>query len=145
MSSEPDALTHETALALLVLVPALGRIADDATRAEGTISPVQARYLAVLLERPLRGVEVAERLRATRAAVAEVVHRLEEAGLVRTVPDPSDGRARLVEVTAEGRAAIERFGEVTAGAVGRLVGRLPKRSQRALRDAARALTPILPT
>ena len=140
---QPDALVQETALALLVLIPSLGRIADDAARAEGTISPVQARYLDVLLGGPIRGVELAARLRATRAAVAEVVRRLETAKLVRTVPNPSDGRARLIEVTPAGAAAIERFGEVTSAAVARAVRRLPQRSLRALRDAAAALAPLL--
>jgi len=143
MARKPDALVQETALSLLVLIPSLGRIADDAARAEGTISPVQARYLAVLLGGPLRGVELADRLRATRAAVAEVVRRLESAGLVATVPDPSDGPARLIEGTGDGEAAIERFGEVTSAAVAGVVRRLPRTSLKALRDAADALAPLL--
>jgi DNA-binding MarR family transcriptional regulator len=140
--SEP--LAEQTALALLTLLPALGRIAEDATRAAaGAVSTVQASYLAELLGRPLRGVQLAERLRTTRASVAEVLQRLEAAGLVRSISDPSDGRARLTEATPAGRAALERFGRVTTEAVAEVVGQLPSQKLRALRDAARALAPLL--
>jgi len=145
VSSPTDALAQETALALLTLVPQLGRVAEDAARADGTISTVQAHYIHALLGGPLRGVEVAERLRTTRASVAEVLQRLEAAGLVKSVPDPSDGRARLVELTRKGTASIEHFGQVTTEAVARLVRQLPNKSLRAVRDAARALAPLLST
>lgn len=141
----PEALASETALALLVLVPSLGRIAEDAASAAGTISTVQASYLHLLLERPRRGVQLAELLQTSRASVAEVLGRLEGAGLVRSAPDRTDGRARLVELTPAGLAALERFGRVTTEAVARQVRRLPAGSARALRDAARALGAVLTT
>ncbi len=143
MASDPDPLSQETALALLVLLPALGRVAEDATRAEGAISTTQARFVHALLPGPLRGVEIADRLRTTRAAVAELAQRLEGAGLVRSRPDPADGRARLVEITPEGRAAIEHFGRVTTRAIGRVLDPLPSPTRVALRDALGLLEPLV--
>jgi DNA-binding MarR family transcriptional regulator len=143
MKAPSDTLAKDASLALLTLVPSLGRIAEDATRADGAISTVQASYLALLLGGPLRGVQMAERLRTTRASVAEVLQRMEAAGLVRSVADPSDGRARLVEATPDGQAAIEHFGQVTTEAVARVVRQLPRKTLRAIRDAARALAPLL--
>lgn len=144
-SSPPDELASQTALALLVLVPSLGQLAEDAASAAGAISTVQATHLHQLLGGPLRAARLAERLRTSRASVAEVLARLEAARLVRSAPDPDDGRARLVEVTPAGREAIEHFGRVTIEAVAHHVRRLPAASARALGEAARALFTVLTT
>lgn len=47
-------------------------------------------------------------LMRTSGAMTNRLHRLEEAGLVRRVPDPADGRALLVELTPDGRAVVDR-------------------------------------
>lgn len=143
MSRTDDDLTREAALALLLVMPALGRLAEDATREAGCISTIQAQFVHALLGGPLRGVELARRLRTTRAAVAELAARLQAQGLLRSVADATDGRARLLEVTPEGRAAIERFGVVTTQSLARVVARLPVRRQAALRDSACALQHLL--
>jgi DNA-binding MarR family transcriptional regulator len=144
MEGDPTGdLAREAALGLLVLVPSLGRIAEDAARAEAAISTAQASHLATLLGGPLRGVEIAERNRTSRASVAEVVQRLEAARLVRSVPDPRDGRARLVELTPAGHGALVRFGEVTSSALARVLAALPPETLRAIRDGASAVAAAL--
>lgn len=136
-------LAAETALALLRLLPALGRRADDAARAAASPSATQASQLALLLDGPLRGVELAARLRASRASVTEAVQRLEAAGFVVTEPDPQDRRARRVGITPAGRAALEAFGQATTAAVAAAVQKLPPEQQRAMRDGANALRLLL--
>jgi DNA-binding MarR family transcriptional regulator len=54
----------------------------------------------------LRGL--AERLAADPPYVTLMVDDLEERGLVRRMPHPEDRRAKLVELTAAGRAAAAR-------------------------------------
>ncbi len=44
----------------------------------------------------------------TSGAVTNQLHRLEAAGLIRRVPDPSDGRSTLVELTQRGHSLVRR-------------------------------------
>jgi DNA-binding MarR family transcriptional regulator len=62
----------------------------------GTITPEGDR-LTVL----------ADRANLTKQAVGEVVSELEKAGYVERVPDPSDGRAKIIRLTKRGEAAWE--------------------------------------
>lgn len=62
----------------------------------GTITPEGARL-----------TELAERANLTKQAVGEVVSELERAGYVERVPDPSDGRAKIIRLTKRGTAAWE--------------------------------------
>src|SRR4051794_21039785 len=48
---------------------------------------------------------LAERAQLTKQAVGEVVSELEERGYVERVPDPDDGRAKIIRLTARGEAA----------------------------------------
>jgi DNA-binding MarR family transcriptional regulator len=49
---------------------------------------------------------LAVRAGMSHQAMGELVGELEERGLVERVPDPSDGRARLVRLTDEGREVV---------------------------------------
>jgi len=64
-----------------------------------------ALYAHIALEGTRPSV-LAERLSITPQAVAQLVRELETMGLVERVPDPRDGRARLVRFTAKGRQDI---------------------------------------
>lgn len=64
----------------------------------------QFLILAVLNEVGSAAVNaLAERLDVERTAMGKMVGFLERDGFVRIRPDPTDGRSRLVELTAEGR------------------------------------------
>jgi DNA-binding MarR family transcriptional regulator len=60
----------------------------------GTIDPQGSRL-----------TDLAERARMTKQSVGEVTSDLEERGYVERVPDPSDGRAKIIRLTEKGRAA----------------------------------------
>ena len=86
-----------------------------------------ARYEAlVLLTFSRRGSlplgVMGERLQVHPASVTNAIDRLEAAGLVRRRVHPQDRRARLAEITEEGRAraaqATEALGEIRFGAQG---------------------------
>ena len=68
------------------------------------------RVLAVrrLAVEPQTQRELAERLSADPPYVTLMVDDLEKRGLVRRKPHPTDRRAKLVELTASGRAAAAR-------------------------------------
>jgi DNA-binding MarR family transcriptional regulator len=51
---------------------------------------------------------LAERAQIAKQTATALVDRLERAGYVERVPDPTDGRARLVRLTARAEAAIPR-------------------------------------
>jgi DNA-binding MarR family transcriptional regulator len=61
---------------------------------------------------------LAERAQMTKQSMGELVAHLEAHGYVERVPDPSDGRAKLVRPTASGREtyplAVEAIAEVEA-------------------------------
>jgi DNA-binding MarR family transcriptional regulator len=63
-----------------------------------------------------RLTELAERSGLTKQAVGEVVADLEELGYVERAPDPDDGRAKLIKLTAHGgearQIAVSIFAEI---------------------------------
>jgi DNA-binding MarR family transcriptional regulator len=66
-----------------------------------------------------RPTELARRAGVTPQAMAEFVSYLEERGYLQRVPDPADGRGRIVKLTPRGRkaaeAAFQAFAEIEAG------------------------------
>jgi DNA-binding MarR family transcriptional regulator len=60
---------------------------------------------------PVRAADVVERTGLDKSTVSRQVARLEELDLIERVPDPSDGRARLVQLTKVG---TERLAKVRA-------------------------------
>ena len=52
-----------------------------------------------------RLTDLAERARMTKQSVGEVASDLEQRGYVERVPDPSDGRAKIIRLTERGHEA----------------------------------------
>jgi DNA-binding MarR family transcriptional regulator len=79
-----------------------------ATEAGADLTPTQSSVLGALERRgPSRLSELAAVEAVNPTMLSRVVRRLEEAGLARRLPDPGDGRASLLEVTALGRRLCE--------------------------------------
>lgn len=81
---------------------------------------------------PMRLSDLTASERVTQPAMTQLVTRLERDGLAVRSPDPSDGRAVLVQVTPAGAKVVEsrrteRIGRLTA-----LVGRLDPDHRQAL-------------
>lgn len=99
-------------------------------RIDAVLRPLEltfARYEALVLLRFSRRGSLplglmGERLQVHPASVTNAVDRLEAAGLVRRRPHPEDRRARLAEITDEGRRRVETatcaLGEIRFGAAG---------------------------
>lgn len=72
------------------------------------LSPIQVRILGLVAAVAARPSELAGRLGVTRATVTDAVRALESKGLVSVALDPRDGRGRLLQITADGRAVAGR-------------------------------------
>src|SRR4051812_17267272 len=70
------------------------------------ITRAQARLLAGIDLDGTRLVTLADRARIPKQTALALVNGIEAAGYVERVPDPSDGRARLIRLTARGRGAL---------------------------------------
>jgi DNA-binding MarR family transcriptional regulator len=72
------------------------------------LSFARVRALRRLAVQPLTLRELAERLTADPPYATLIVDDLEQRGLVQRTPHPRDRRAKLVQLTAAGRAAAAR-------------------------------------
>lgn len=59
----------------------------------------------------VRGGDLAERFGLDKSTVSRQIAQMEALGLLQRVPDPHDGRARLVRITEVGRARVRRLRE----------------------------------
>lgn len=84
--------------------------------------------------------ELARRAGVTPQAMAEFIRYLEERGYVERLPDPDDGRARIVKLTPRGRdasrAAREAFAALEAAWETKLGPRRVNQLRQALDDLA---------
>ena len=99
---------QELGILLFVANRALEQRAYDAVVAAGTtdVTPAQARVAARIGPDGTRVSSLAEQARVTKQTAAFLVEQLEKAGYVERVPDPTDGRARLVRLTARAQPMV---------------------------------------
>lgn len=112
----------------------------DITRAQG-------RLLAGIDLDGTRLVVLADRARIPKQTALALVNGLEAAGYVERVPDPSDGRARLIRLTARGHGvlpvAIAEEARIEADWQAILGVRRMRAFRRALRELAVSADPHL--
>ncbi|MCS0638336.1 MarR family transcriptional regulator [Streptomyces sp. LP05-1] len=95
-----------------------GRLIERATEAAGLTLDRPAMGVLVTLhmaDRPLRVGEIAERMQVVGPHATRQVQALERRELVRRVGDPHDRRASLIELTAEGAGAADRYAASLVG------------------------------
>jgi DNA-binding MarR family transcriptional regulator len=106
-------MQHLRALGPLVLdhrfrrmMEALLRTAEEVYDARGLRFRPRwtSTYLLVQQEGSISVTEIAERISLTHPAVITILEEMEAARVVRSAPDRSDGRRRLVSLTAHGRS-----------------------------------------
>jgi DNA-binding MarR family transcriptional regulator len=76
--------------------------------AEHDLSLTQIRVLAILRDRRVKMSELAGYLGLDKSTITGLVDRAEKRGLLQRAPNPVDGRAVDVLLTAEGRELAER-------------------------------------
>jgi DNA-binding MarR family transcriptional regulator len=79
------------------------------------LRPSHFRLLDYTPAEGIRLTELSRRANVTKQALGEFVTALEGAGLLQVTPDPTDGRARLVALTAQGRRVRHRIHQTVAG------------------------------
>lgn len=80
----------------------------------------------------MRASELAVRFGLDKSTVSRQLGHLEEMGLVERVPDPVDGRARLIRLTDEGRERVHRVREQRRQHVRNALSAWPTQDVRAL-------------
>jgi DNA-binding MarR family transcriptional regulator len=108
---------------------------DDVARSDGYV-------FRALDDAPLTTSALAERLGITKQGAGQIVADMTRRGYLASRPDPSDGRARLLELSDRGRVALEAAHDFHR----RYEERLARRHGRAHVDDLRAmLTAMAPT
>ena len=82
----------------------------------GNLTLAQFSALQQLCLGSTRLTELGIRLGLTKQAVGQIVDTLEQKGLVRRTPDPTDGRAKIIGYTKQGFALIDRLIDATLAA-----------------------------
>jgi DNA-binding MarR family transcriptional regulator len=78
-----------------------------AERGYSDIRPAHSAVFRHILPDGSRATDMAERAHMTKQSMAYLVEYLAERGYVTFVPDPADGRAKLVRLTDRGQAVLE--------------------------------------
>ena len=99
------------------------------------VTVAQARLAQRIAEDGTRLTELADRAGVTKQTASLLVAALEREGLVERVPDPEDGRARLITLSARGREAAQRAMEVVIGVEGEWTAHLGPELTERLREA----------
>lgn len=95
----------------------LRRTFDERVRNLG-LTAVQARLLLLLFKFPDNNQAFfAERTEVEPITLTRLVDRMEEAGWVERVPDPTDRRARLLHLTDKSREIVEPLRVIVSGMV----------------------------
>ena len=72
-------------------------------RGRPDIKPAHNFLFAILGDEGDRAANLANRAGITRQSMGEVIRDMVDIGILEMVPDPNDGRAKIVRYTAEGR------------------------------------------
>jgi DNA-binding MarR family transcriptional regulator len=111
---------------------------EFSARGFGEVRPAYGSVLLPLFEEDgLRMGALAARARLSKQTMTTLIRLMEEAGLVTREPDPHDGRATLVRLTARSREFAPVAGRVVAELEERIARRLTADTYRALRAGLR--------
>jgi DNA-binding MarR family transcriptional regulator len=106
------------------------------------ITLAQARVAARVGPHGTRLTDLAEQAQVTKQTATALVDRLEAAGYVERVPDPTDGRARLVRLTEKAAALLPIARAEEAQIEREWEAHLGPRRMRALRESLTLLREI---
>jgi DNA-binding MarR family transcriptional regulator len=106
------------------------------------VTEAQARIAQRIAENGSRLTDLAEQAQVTKQTASLLVAALAREGLVEQVPDPADGRARLIRFTEKGQTASNRAREVVIGVEQEWMNHLGPELGPCLRDALTKLRDI---
>ncbi|MHB9857387.1 MarR family winged helix-turn-helix transcriptional regulator [Streptomyces sp. YIM S03343] len=134
---QDEAIADATALIQLS-----GLIRDTFTRVAERyeLTPVQARMLCVLTERPRGMVELARLFGVGKANMTGLVDRAAQRHLVERSPAPGDRRAIQVVLTEDGRRSALAFRQTVTDELARLLAPLTPQGRADFRTAVGTIT-----
>jgi DNA-binding MarR family transcriptional regulator len=129
--------------AVLRLMMALGRRFRQ--RQEGDlVDPAQGGLLYTLKCRgAMRLGDIAEAMRLDASTVSRHVQQLSDKGFLQREPDPEDARARIIDISPEGRAALKSSFDQRRAFVAEALGDWSDRDRDQLRTLLSRLTTAL--
>lgn len=133
--------------AVFRLARLLNDIAIERTRARAGASALRTAHTALLPHIDLEGTRLttlAARVGITKQAIGQLLDDLEAEGVVERVPDPDDGRAKLVRFSRKGRAALLEGLALLRELEAELAGRLGRQRWRAFRETIFDLLALAP-
>jgi DNA-binding MarR family transcriptional regulator len=117
---------------LRAVIGRLARELNDTSTGEG-LTPTQYSVLGLVRGRgPLGLAELTELEGLNPTMLSRIIRVLDESGLIRRLPDPSDLRAARVEITPDGETVHERIRERRTRVLSDCLGRLPPETAEAL-------------
>jgi DNA-binding MarR family transcriptional regulator len=99
----------DPSLGVLLFIPYRemeARIVQRVQDAGHSVTIAQARLVARLDPGGSRPSRLAEAAGVTKQTAGYLIDQVEQAGLVERVPDPCDGRARLIRITTAGEEVV---------------------------------------
>jgi DNA-binding MarR family transcriptional regulator len=106
--SEPQELLSASALGVFRLNGQFLEVAEGLARPVG-LTAAWWQVLGAVLCEPMPVAGIARAMGMTRQGVQRIADLLVEKGMAEYRPNPAHRRAKLVQVTAEGRATLERI------------------------------------
>ena len=100
-----------------VLVRLLRRFRDDLASGDHDYDDIREPHYQIFGNVRMGGIrltELATRAQLSLAATSELVNDLESLGYLTRRPDPADGRAKLIDLTARGRNVLAEAGDRVA-------------------------------
>jgi DNA-binding MarR family transcriptional regulator len=125
-----------------------GAISDElyghlGERGYGDLRPAHGCVFGYLKGGGDRLTALAERSGLTKQAVGEAVADLERLGYVERVPDPADGRAKIIRLTERGREALAEAAEIFAGIEARFAAEVGEERFEEFRETLRRLFRVI--
>ena len=129
---------------LRVVIAKLARQLNDTSTDEG-LTPTQYSVLGLIRRGPLGLAELAGLEGLNPTMLSRVVRALDEKGLIRRLPDPSDLRAARVEITTAGATVHERIRDHRTQVLTECLQQLPDPTAQELLSAVPAMEALTET
>ena len=135
---------RETARDILQIIPAVMRTVAAQLRSAGELpAPAHFGLLSILCDRPRMLTELASLQGVSMPTMSNSVSAMEERGWVRrTAPTEQDRRVAMIEVTATGRAALERVARSAETHLAEMLAPIDVTSRRRLHNGLGVLRKI---
>jgi DNA-binding MarR family transcriptional regulator len=105
----------------------------------GDLRPMHLLVIERLFISEARATELAEAIGLTKQATGQILDRMDELGYVQRVPDPSDGRAKVLQLTERGQRAAQTLRLIADENEGKMLAALGQTRYGQLRAALGSL------